>query len=92
MSSTISVPRTSYQMIISPDPARRKQTVDDFANRCNGILQEALKWAPAVTRSLLHVRNTSILLVCMEFLDLLDCTLEILAVKQLPLTFLFFIN
>ena len=33
----------------------REGTVRDFADRCSGIIMEAIKWAPETTRSLLQV-------------------------------------
>eukprot|EP00794_Sanderia_malayensis_P007730 gene7730-8569_t len=54
VSNIVDVPRTNYKLTVSSEPKRRKQTVHDFASRCNGILQEAMKWAPSVTRSLLQ--------------------------------------
>ncbi len=61
VSAVIQVPRTNYQLTLSSEPQKREQTVHDFASRCTGILQEALKWAPVVTLSLLQV--SSVILV-----------------------------
>ncbi|CAL1289574.1 unnamed protein product [Larinioides sclopetarius] len=47
----IVVPRTSYKLALTDTLETRENIVNDFAARSLGILQEAVKWAPAVTRS-----------------------------------------
>ena len=55
VSDEVDVPHTNYSLTLSEDPSKRDQNVKDFASRCTGILQEAVKWAPTVTRSFLQV-------------------------------------
>lgn len=53
----IQVPGTSYKIMVHEEMEGREGTVGDFAARCSGILQEAIKWAPEATRSLLQVSS-----------------------------------
>ncbi|KAG8200239.1 hypothetical protein JTE90_025015 [Oedothorax gibbosus] len=45
------IPRTSHKLSLTDTLEMRENIVNDFAARSLGILQEAIKWAPAVTRS-----------------------------------------
>lgn len=45
------VPQTSYKLALTDSAEIRENIVRDFSDRSQGILQEAVKWAPNVTRS-----------------------------------------
>ena len=45
------VPGTSYVIQMTDTLEARENIVRDFASRCQGIIQEAVKWAPDATRS-----------------------------------------
>ncbi|XP_042899450.1 phosphatidylinositol 4-kinase alpha isoform X2 [Parasteatoda tepidariorum] len=47
----LTVPRTSHKLTLTDTLEIRENIVNDFAARSQGILQEAVKWAPTVTRS-----------------------------------------
>lgn len=49
----IEVPGTSYKLKLTDTMEARQNIVKDFASRCHGIVQEAVKWAPEITRSYL---------------------------------------
>ncbi|CAH3130736.1 unnamed protein product [Porites lobata] len=51
----INVPSSvPFRLTVSEEMDGREGTVRDFADRCSGIIMEAIKWAPETTRSLLQ--------------------------------------
>jgi hypothetical protein len=72
--------------------AEREQMVKDMANRCKGIIEEAMKWAPDTMRSHLKeyinnkVKNVSsvanIFLLAIFFLPGLDTSLYLLKFRN----------
>lgn len=48
---TLSVPGTPYSLPLMETLEAREQIVKDFAERCQGIAEVAMKWAPQQTRS-----------------------------------------
>lgn len=48
---TLSVPGTPYSLPLMETLEAREQIVKDFAERCQGIAEVAMKWAPQHTRS-----------------------------------------
>ncbi|KAK3731385.1 hypothetical protein QZH41_020342 [Actinostola sp. cb2023] len=56
------VPDTSYKIMVHEEMEGREGTVGDFAARCSGILQEAIKWAPEATRSLLQIIGMKVII------------------------------
>lgn len=48
---TLEVPNTNYTIPLMDTLDAREGIVNDFAARSSGIIQEAMKWAPQVTRS-----------------------------------------
>ena len=42
---------TGQTIMLKDTQAEREQTVKDFANRCKGIIEEAVKWAPDTMKS-----------------------------------------
>ncbi|XP_048482102.1 phosphatidylinositol 4-kinase alpha [Plutella xylostella] len=47
----LKVPGTDFTMQLQDTLEGRESIVKDFADRCHGIVQEAMKWAPQSTRS-----------------------------------------
>jgi phosphatidylinositol 4-kinase len=50
----ISVPHTDFKLVFPEDDQARERLVLDFAARCGEVIQEAVKWAPNQTQSLLQ--------------------------------------
>ncbi|XP_046385278.1 phosphatidylinositol 4-kinase alpha isoform X2 [Ischnura elegans] len=48
---TLEVPGTAYSLQLMDTLEARERIMKDFADRCKGILAEAMKWAPHATRS-----------------------------------------
>lgn len=52
---TLHVPSTPYTLQLMDSLPARESRLKDFADRCTGIVNEAMKWAPRSTRSHLQV-------------------------------------
>ncbi len=53
--SSYSVPNTDYTLTVMDTQEARESIMADFSDRCGGIFQEAVKWAPGITRS--HIQQ-----------------------------------
>ena len=49
------VPNTDYTLTVMDTKEARDSIMQDFSARCGGIFQEAVKWAPGITRS--HIQQ-----------------------------------
>jgi len=54
VSREITIPECQYVLLLSKDRETREQIVKDFTSRSTEILQQAFKWAPSSTKSILQ--------------------------------------